>query len=809
MNSSIFNIAIRFFKKDRLFTLINLFGLSTAISCVYFIALFVTDEMSYDNYHKDNIYRIALERHFPNGQRSYAATPMTLGYTMQLEYPEVEMASRAFQLQDFRIENETNEKIFIEDEILAVDSNFLELLSVPIIAGEISALDQPYTLALTDEMALKYFGHEPALGKKLVVNDTIEYTVGAVLDNYNDRSHLEFDFLMSWNSFPFDENSSTVWVAYNTYNYVQLSEDTGYTNFTDQFQNIVIKYIGPPVEAYLGKTIEEYEAAGNLHKFFFQPIDDIHLTSNLQFEMQPNGDIQYVYLFSIIGMFIMAIAAINFTNLSTARSVKRAKEVGIRKTLGSTKKELFLQFFLESTAICTIAGVLGIVIFIFLLPEFNELAGKNLLLGQLNWFIYGPLFLFVIAVISIISGSYPALFMSSFNVVKILKGQVTKGKSNHILRNMLIITQFAISIFLIIGTLVVTEQVKFLIGKRLGYDKEQILTIDNANQLGTSFQSFKNELVNISGIELVSSSFQIPGRQVIGATFEAIGRPSTERHQSGNILSDKDFVNTFGLEVIQGRNFDINRNDSLKVLINETAVAEVGWEDPIGQRIRQSNGVEMEIIGVIKDFHFSSLHEKIRPLIVQNYDLDNLENQQIFPSNISVRLRKNADVNSVIAGMDNLWDRYVTSEKLSSVFLDDEYKQLYNSETKFGNIFLVFAVLAITIAIIGLIGLSSFYAVQKTREIGIRKVLGASLNNLIYIMTKDFIKLLIVANLISWPIAYFVLNSWLSNYPYDITITFEFFLIAGAASIILVLLATGYQSIKSALVNPVKSIRTE
>ncbi|MEQ8574815.1 MAG: FtsX-like permease family protein, partial [Fulvivirga sp.] len=375
------------------------------------------------------------------------------------------------------------------------------------------------------------------------------------------------------------------------------------------------------------KTIEEYEAAGNIHNFYLQPLSSIHLNSNLQFEMKPNGDMQYVILFSIIGIFILAIASINFTNLSTARSIRRAKEVGIRKTLGSTKQGLFVQFFTESTILCTVSGIIGFILFSLLLPQFNTLAGKELSIEQIDWLVYGPVFVIIIFLVILFSGSYPALFISSFNVVKILKGQVTQGKSNNILRNTLIILQFSISIFLIIGTLIVNKQVDFLINKKLGFKKEKLLTINDTNLLGSSFLSFKNSIEQMSGVNEVSASFHVPGRQVSGLTFEAIGRPSTERYQCGQITGDKNFINTYGLEIVAGRGFEEQRNDSLNVIINETAANEIGWENPIGQKIRPTTAGEVEIIGVIKDFHFNSLHERIRPLIMFGVDLENLTNR--------------------------------------------------------------------------------------------------------------------------------------------------------------------------------------
>ncbi|HNP18071.1 MAG TPA: ABC transporter permease [Fulvivirga sp.] len=805
------NLAIRFFKKDRLFSIINLLGLSIGLACVYFIAIYVNDELSYDNYQQDNVFRIALERHFPNNQVSYAVTPLPLSYAVKHDFPEVVQASRALPIGiDYKIENEEKNISFREGNVLAADSGFLELMSIPILSGKKNALDQPYSVVITDKMAQKYFGSQQILGRKLLMNDTLEYTITAVVKDMSKVSHLEFDFILSWSTFPFDsQNTNYQWVSYSTYNYIKLRNDVTPEKFEKQLQLVVTKYIGPQIESILSKPYSEYEAAGNIHNFFLQPVKSIHLNSHLQFEIKPNGDGQYILLFSIVGAFILIIAAINFTNLSTARSIKRAKEVGIRKTLGSTRKALFVQFFTESSVLCLMSGILGALLFMVMLPYFNQIAGKDLSITQIDWVIYGPMFALIIALMSLLSGAYPAFFISSFNVVKILKGQVTQGKSKNLMRNLLVILQFSISIFLIIGTIIINRQVNYLMHKKLGFDKDQILTINDANLLGSSYLSFKNDLVQLPGISSVSSSFQVPGRQVGGTTFEAVGRPSTERFQTAILNADKNFITTYGLDIVEGRGFEQLRNDSLSVIINETAAKIVGWKNPIGQKLILAAGNEFEVIGVVNDFHFNSLHEKIRPMLLFGFDLERISNQQVYPPVISIQFDPNSNMTGNLNEISKIWDLRVSDEKLAYSFLDEEYDQLYRAEQRFGDIFLIFTVIAIFIALIGVIGLSSFFAVQKTREIGIRKVLGASMQNLIIIMSKDYVRMIIVSNLIAWPLAYIALNKWLENYPYEINITVDIFILAGLVSGALVLLATGYQSIKSALKNPVNAIRID
>ncbi|MEQ8924374.1 MAG: ABC transporter permease [Fulvivirga sp.] len=808
-----FTIAFRFFKKDRLFTIINLLGLSIGLACVYFITLYVTDETSYDSFIGEDVYRVALNRELPNESHDFAISPAPLCVTFKHEFPAVEQASRVLYTPEinFKVENEEKDISFREEKIYFADSSFVELLSIPVINGVEEPLSQPYSAVFTDKFAIKYFNTTDVVGRKILINDTVEYNITAVVEDVSIRSHLEFDMLLSWNSFPNVDNPGFDWVTYNAYNYIKLAETATPESFEGQLGTIVTNYIAPQIERILNRPYADYENAGNRHNFYVQKAKDIHLHSRLTHEMKPNGDFQYIILFSVIGLFILLVAAINFTNLSTARSIKRAKEVGVRKTLGSTKKSLFVQFFIESAVMCLMAGLLAGVFFVLFLPQFNQLASKDLSFDQINWLVQIPLFFLVIVVLSLMSGAYPSLFISSFNVVKILKGQVTQGKNKNILRNTLVITQFSLSIFLIIGTIVINRQVDFLINKNLGYDKEHILTIDDANLLSTSFVPFKNQVEQIPGVQSVSSSLQVPGRGIYALTFEVVGESSTERYRAISMTGDREFMSTYEFEIVEGRGYEPLRNDSLSVILNEAAVKSLGWDNPIGKKLLPATfQSEVEVVGVVKDFHFTSLHEEIGPLLIFSYDLNNfISFNNIYPPILNLRIDNSADVQQVIASVSNLWDELVQEETMNYTFLDQEYEDKYRTEVKFGDIFMVFASMAIFIALIGLIGLSSFFAIQKTREIGIRKVLGAPFKNLVFIMSKDFIKMLLIANLVAWPLAYYALSRWLQNYPYDIAISVDIFLIAGGSSLALVLLATGYQSVKSAMLNPVKSIRID
>lgn len=802
-------LAIRFFLKDRLYSIINLLGLSLGLCSVFFIALFVADELAYDSFQKPNVYRVALERFFSESQMEYATTPQPMSYALSDDFPEVEKAARALNMGvTYKIENEEKELAFRESNILRADSNFLEVLSIPMVEGDLLALNDPYATVINQSMAIKYFGNTPCLGKKLVINDTIEYTVTGVTEDMREQSHLDFDFLISWNTFP-PTQSPYLWVSYTTHNYIQLRPDVDPAQFESKLDIIVKRYIGPQVESLISKTFAEYEKAGNIHRFFLQPVKEIHLSGNKRGEMQANGDEQYVILFGAVGVCILLLAAINFTNLTIARSMRRAKEVGIRKTLGSSRTSLFVQFFSESIWMCLIAGAIGLVVLIVLLPQFNLIAGKNISLQNFNWPVYGSLFLVVVFLLGLFSGVYPSLFLSSFNAVSILKGEITRGRSNNLFRNALVVVQFSISVFMIIGTILINRQVNFMINKNLGFEKDQILTINKANLLGTSFVSFKNEIAEMQGVKGVTSSMHVPGRQVGGATFEALGFPTTDRHLAGLIFGEKNFIDTYGIELIAGRSFENLRNDSASVIINETALNLVGWENPIGQKIRPAGMNELEIIGVVKDFHFNSLHQKITPLLIFGFDVDQNPRIQNFPPVISVNLNATANTPAIVEKLNIRWRERVHDEPMEYTFLSAEYDDLYRAEIKFKEIFFIFSLLAIFIALMGVLGLSTFFALQKTKEIGIRKVLGAPVSNLVLVLAMDFLKMIVLANIITWPISYYLLDKWLAQFPYEIALSAEVFVIGGVLSALLVIVAVSYQSLKSAFANPIHSIRND
>lgn len=802
-------LAIRFFLKDRLYSIINLLGLSLGLCSVFFIALFVADELAYDDFQKPNVYRIALERFFSDSQVEYATTPQPYGYTVSEEYPEVEKAARAIDMgAAYKIENESKELAFRESNLMLADSNFLEVLSIPMVSGSLTALNEPYTMVLNQSMAVKYFGNAECVGKKLVINDTIEYTVTGVTEDMREQSHLDYDVLISWNTFP-PQQSPYLWVSYTTHNYLQLRADVDPKKVEGKLNLVTKKYIGPTVESLIHKTFEEYEAAGNIHRFFLEPVRDIHLSGNKRGEMQANGDKQYVILFGAVGACILLLAAINFTNLTTARSMKRAKEVGIRKTLGSSKASLFVQFFSESIWMSLMAGIIGMVMLLTLLPQFNLIAGKNISIQTFDWFFSGTIFLIIIFLLGFFSGVYPAIFLSSFNAVSILKGEITRGKSNNIFRNALVVVQFSISVFMIIGSILINRQVDFMINKNLGFEKDRILTINRANLLGASFMAFQNEVADIPGVRGVTSSMHVPGRQVGGATFEAIGFPNTDRHLAGVIFGAKNFIDAYGIELIAGRGFENLRNDSASVIINETALNLVGWKDPIGQKIRPAGMEEREIIGVVKDFHFNSLHQKITPLMIFGFDLAQNLNLQNFPPVISINLDGAANAQAVVQQATARWNERVQDELMDYTFLHSEYDELYRAEIKFKEIFFIFSLLAIFIALMGVLGLSTFFALQRTKEIGIRKVLGATVGNLVWVLALDFLKMIVLANLITWPVSYYLLNKWLEQFPYEVTLSPEVFVLGGVLSALLVMVAVSYQSLKSAFANPVYSIRSD
>lgn len=796
-------IAFRNIIKHKSFSVINIVGLAIGIACSILILVFVAHELSYDKYHEkaDRTYRIAVRASIGDTKINQTYSSSETFRRLLEDFPEIEVGVKFLNVG--RTPITVGEETFYELRFFAVDSTFFDVFSIPLIQGDPKkVLADPNSMVMSEDTALKYFGTTDAVGKILRADfsygpGNIDFEITGVSENVPVNSHFHYDLLASSATFPTYIND-TGWSSNNFITYVVLKEGTTQVWFDEKLKEFTRKHMG-------AERFDAWVAKGNFWEYFLQPITRIHLTSDLNGEFEANGNETYVYIFSVISIIILLIACINFMNLSTAKSSLRAKEVGMRKVVGSGRSRLVFQFLSESVLLSYIALALGIGIFLVLFPLYENLIGKQLNIPYLDSFVVIPLVLALGLIVGVISGSYPAFFLSSFKPIAALKGNKSMSKGGSWLRNILVIFQFTISIFLIIGTLAVNRQLKFFQNKQLGFDKEQVLIINNPGSLRNTVNPFKEELRKYSSIIDVSGSNTLPGRSFSNIGF---GAEAVEESFTLNLcVCDYDFLDTLKLEMAQGRFFSKEfTTDSHAAVLNEKSAELLGWEDPIGKKINNwaSKKGNFVVIGVIKDYHYESLHQEIRPqaLFLSGGYYTNVERY------ISVRLNTE-NISGTIKHIESKWKEFAPQMPFEYSFLDQDYDNLYMNERQTRKLFSIFSFLAIFIACLGLFGLASFIADQKTKEIGIRKVLGASVVKIVKNLNKSFLKWVLIANLIAWPIAWFAMNRWLENFAYRIGLSWWMFILAAVLAVFIALLTVSFQTVKAALKNPIDSIRYE
>lgn len=803
-------LAFRHMWRKKGYTLINILGLAIGIACFLLIFMFVWDESSFDKFHEkgEDIYRVALDRKYPGRMRSYAIIPHSYAEMMETDLPEVKEAVRLFYFQGNALSFKANDNVFEEPEAMWADSQFFELFTIPLLSGETAtALNKPNTVVLTESAANKYFGAQDPIGKVLDIPGTADdLVVTGICGDVPPNSHLRFNMLISSSSFDFLQTPN--FVNFFAYTYLWLEPGTDPAALEAKFPQMVRKYAGGPIQRQFNVSYDDYIAAGNGYDYYLQPLQDIYLTSNLENEIKPPGSTTRNYIFGIIGLFILVIAIINFMNLSTARSTERAQEVGIRKTLGVRPKQLINQFLSEAILVSLFSLVLSLVLLVFMLPLFNDLSGKTFTLGQMiGWRSIVLLPLLALG-IGLLAGSYPAAVLSRFRPIEVLKGKLTATRHGIALRNSLVVFQFMISVVLIISTIIVFNQLQFIRNKELGFNQEKVLSLRGANVLNTQTEAFKEELLKLPEVSEVGGCNTMPGEAFFGTSFRKEG--DTETAFGSGITIDEDFINCLEMELLDGRNFSDAFNDSLSLLINETAVQELQMEDPVGKRLITINtnfqtGEETlttyTIVGLVKDFHFQSLHQAISPV----YFFHN-ENETGASNVLSLRLQAN-DLQQTIQKVENIWTRFSPDQPFRYSFLEGDLSSLYVAEQVSQRIFGLFSLLAIFIACMGLLGLAAYITLQRTKEIGIRKVLGASTANLITLLSKDFLKLVFIALLLGSPVAWFAMNRWLENFAYRVDVNWTVFLLAGVLAIIIAFLTISFQAIKTARANPIKALK--
>jgi len=769
---------------------------------------YVTDELSYDKFNEKagRIYRVDGDIKFGGNHFVLAVAPDAMGSSLKKDFPQVEQYVR-FRGYGGLLVKKGNQNIN-EDRVIFADSTLFDVFTLPMIQGDSkTALAEPNSVVITETTAKKYFNSTDVVGKNLIINDTSNFKVTGVIKDIPSQSHFNFDFFVSLSSS--DESRQNNWVSNNFNTYIVLKKGADPKKLESQFGAMVIKYVGPQVKQLMNINMDDFAKSGNFDTYHLMPLTDIHLHSNKTAELGINSSIEFVYIFSFIAILILLIACVNFMNLSTARSSNRAKEVGVRKVLGSLKKSLIAQFLTESILISFLGLILAVCIAWLLLPYFNQLSGKQL---NQSVFLNPWLFPFLIAlmfVVGVIAGSYPAFFLSAFNPVEVLKGKFSQGFKSSWLRSSLVVFQFFISISLIVGTIIIYNQLKFIRSKDLGYNRSHVLILKNTRALGQSEKMFKDEILQISGVQSATISGQLPTNDSRSDSplfpDATLDQKKAVSAQIWNV--DENYISTLDMKMIEGRNFSKDfKTDSTAIIINESAAKLLGFTDPLNKPLYYLNNFNnnkdvtaYHIIGVVKDFNFSSLRDVVTPLALMNREQS---------GNISFRINT-SDIQGLVTKIESKWKTMAAGQPFNYSFMDDDFNNTYKSEQQTGKIFISFAIFAIFIACLGLFGLVTYAAEQRTREIGIRKVLGASVSGVVGMLSKDFLKLIVIAMLIAFPVAWWAMHSWLQHFAYRISITWWVFAIAGGMSLLIALLTVCLQAIKAAIANPVKSLRTE
>jgi len=810
MFKNYFRIAARQLRKQKMYSAIKIGGFALSIATCLLIALYIRDELRYDKNwaDADRIYRITGEYKFDGKLETGADWPAPMAKALKTDFPEVENSGRLMPHPLFycagsnQVRRTDEEQNTFEEGFTYADQSMLDILQVPMIYGDRkNALAEPNTIVISKSKADKYFPNQNPVGKTMILNNDKDriYKIGGVMKDFPSTSHIRYNFLLTMTGYQLWDNEQTTWDASNYYTYVLLKPGTNAAEFQNKLKLILQKYY---VDRMKKAGDPQADDIAKNARLLVQPIAHVHLYSADIDDSLEKGDIRFVWLFGAVAAFILVIACINFINLSTAKSANRAKEVGLRKVVGSHRRGLVQQFLTESIMFSVLSFILGLLIAVLLLPYFNTLAAKSLTIPWTAWWLL-PLMIGSAIAVGVMAGLYPSFYLSAFKPINVLKGQLSRGSKNSILRNGLVVFQFTTSIILIIGTLVIYKQTHYMLNKKVGFDKDQVLLIEGTNTLDSKLEAFKNDLLKSSEIKSVSIGDYLPiaGMKRDGNTFHKEGKLKedigvfTQKWQV-----DYDYLKTMGMHMIEGRYFSKEMaSDSEATVINQSMAKKLGFTNPIGQRI-ENGWQKFTVIGVIEDFNFESMRQEVTPLclVLSKY------NSTIVSVKIS-----GADTKQAISYASNVWKGFSPNQPFRYTFLDESFANMYANVKRTGNIFSSFAILAIIIACLGLFALSAFMAEQRNKEIGIRKVLGASVSSITAMLSKDFVKLVIVSIIIASPIAYWAMTKWLQDFAYRIPISWWMVAIAGLSAIVIALLTISFQSIKAALMNPVKTLRAE
>ena len=807
-----FKIAVRQLKKQKMYSVIKIGGFALSIAACLLIALYIKDELGYDKSYPDEarLFRVTGEYDNNGKLETGADWPAPMAKALKEDFPEVELSGRLMPHELFtgagsneiRSVDQTEDNY--ETRFTYADQAILDMLQVPMVYGDRAhALTEPGTMVISKKKADKYFPNQNPVGRLMILDDDKKrtYKITGVIRDFPPTSHIHYDFFLTMSGYELWKGEQTNWGASNYYTYVLIKPKTDASRLQSKLRLIITKYYLPMMKQSGFREADDFAKKARI---LLQPIGDIHLKSYNIDDGLEKGDIRFVWLFGSIATFILIIACINFINLSTAKSANRAKEVGLRKVVGSHRVGLVKQFLTESMVFSALSFVLGILIAAVLLPLFNMLSAKTLSIPWSAWWLL-PLIISSSLIVGLFAGLYPSFYLSAFKPINVLKGQLSMGTKNSILRNGLVVFQFTTSIILIIGTFVIYRQTHYILNKDTGFDKDQILLIQGTGTLNknTVMPSLKNELLHIAQVKSVTISDYLPvsGTKRDGNTFFIEGREKLDIGVgSQKWRVDYDYIKTMGMKIIEGRNFSRDMpSDSAAVIINKTMAEKLGAKKPLGQTI--FNGWEhLKVIGVMEDFNFETMKQSVNPLCLVLGDN--------YSTIIAVKFR-GTDAKNVISSVSEVWKKFSPNQPIRFTFLDESFKNMYTDVQRSGSIFTSFAVLAIIIACLGLFALSAFMAEQRNKEIGIRKVLGATVTNITAMLSKDFVRLVVIAFLIASPIAWWAMNKWLQDFAYRISISWWMFSFAGILVVLIALATISFQSVKAALMNPTRCLRSE
>lgn len=807
MIKSYFTISWRSMTRQSMYSMIKIGGFGLGIAACLLIGLYIKDEVNYDNQYPNGnrVYRVYVKYDYQGQSGKDVYFPHPFASSLKEDYPEIEMIGRynnspLFGAGSNQIKRTDQTDNTYEEGFVYIDQTLLQMLDVPMVYGSLAhCLDQPRTMVITRSKADKYFPGENPVGKNMVVNNDEKnpYTIGGVINDFPSNSHFQYQFFMSLAQKEFWPGEADSWGATNYPTYVRLRPGTDVQDFETKLLKVIDKYLLPH---WIKEGMTDANQLAKSVWFKLQPLEEIHLYSEGMPDNASYGDIRFVWLFGAVALFILLIAGINFINLSTARSANRAKEVGLRKTVGSVRGQIMNQFLAESVLYSVFSFILGLALAGVLLPYFNELSGKSLVFPWQDWRIY-PLAFGAILVIGILAGIYPAFYLSAFKPADVLKGKVSRGSKNATTRSALVVFQFTTSIGLIIATLVIYQQVNYILNKKVGFDKEQVVLIQGANTLEQQIPAFRNELMSLSQVSSVSVSDYLPirGTKRNGNGFFREGRSNVDKAVSGQMwIIDPDYLRTLGIKLVDGRNFSLDMaSDSAALIINQSMARKLGLDKPVGERIM--NWQTYQVIGVVEDFHFESLRDEIGPLAMRLGSSPNI---------VSVKIR-NGDVTGALAGIEGVWKKFAPHQPIRYTFLDEQYARMYDDVQRMGRIFVSAALLAIIVACLGLFALSAFMVEQRSKEISIRLVLGASMESVFSLLTINFLKLVLVSILLAIPLAWYAMDKWLQNFTYRTALAWWVFVMAGGLALLIAVFTISFQAIRAARLNPVQSLKSE